>query len=89
MLIMSIIITKKGIIKPTSGEDNGMFGKTHSKEAKKQMSLKRKGVPKSKKHLESMRASSKGRVHINKDGIRKFVKKEELKNYKDWNIGTI
>jgi len=51
-----------GISKANSGEGNGMFGKTHTDEARKRISLGRVGTRLSDEHKEAVGAAHRGRT---------------------------
>ena len=85
---------------PLTGSNNPMFGRKHSEASKKLNRKKHLG----KKMSDSTRLKMKmshnpnnkppnqfGRKHINKDGIRKYVFKEELEYYLNngWNLGDL
>lgn len=58
-------------------------GKKHTEESKIKMKLSNK----KNKHQQGEKNSQYGTMWINKDCIIKKIKKEELENYKDWNLG--
>ena len=51
---------KQALSAAQSGENNGMYGKTHSEESKKKMSEKHKGKKLSEEHKQKISKSTKG-----------------------------